>query len=305
MSRNIFHVIDIGSNTVCGQVLEISLERKVYALEHQTYVLKLGCYLLDDKLVPEHAVEQLVQSLHKLVQVSQSHETCHTYLIGTSVLREASNATEILARIKHELGYDVDVLSTEDEGLLAYKSALSVFPDLSEHLLVCDLGGGSCEMIYSHRNQLIQNDSWPYGLAKMKQLFQMGERLSVQEGGMVRIHCQTLCAGFLDDAPWSVENLVVTSSALKVAALMLHPNLSYEQLDQVTLHLDDLCQLEEMCYFEKDMKYLDDDKRDLVCLGLIFFQELCQAMQIEVIHICPGSIREAYALRRSSSILTV
>src|SRR5205807_3497481 len=68
---------------------------------------------------------------------------------GTSALRDARNGDEFLKAVREATGLGVEILDGETEGRCAYKGATSWLPDGS--YVVCDIGGGSTELITAAR----------------------------------------------------------------------------------------------------------------------------------------------------------
>jgi exopolyphosphatase/guanosine-5'-triphosphate,3'-diphosphate pyrophosphatase len=67
--------------------------------------------------------------------------------VATSAVREATNGEEFLARVKAQTGFDVQLLSGVDEGLLIYRAVREVVDLGSGPAAVVDVGGGSTEWV--------------------------------------------------------------------------------------------------------------------------------------------------------------
>ena len=68
-------------------------------------------------------------------------------MIATCAVREAKDGQEFCRRAKEEIGLDVEVISGEQEGRLAFYSVARNFPLHGKNVAIADIGGGSTEII--------------------------------------------------------------------------------------------------------------------------------------------------------------
>ena len=66
-------------------------------------------------------------------------------MFATSAIRDASNRDDFLKRVREATGYEVEVLSTEDEAHYGYVAAVNS-TTLTDGV-VLDIGGGSMQLI--------------------------------------------------------------------------------------------------------------------------------------------------------------
>ncbi len=76
------------------------------------------------------------------------HQVTRARLVATEACRIASNGPEFLARVKQEVGLDIEILSREDEARLAVSGCASLIDADSDLVMVFDIGGGSSELIW-------------------------------------------------------------------------------------------------------------------------------------------------------------
>src|SRR5439155_12382494 len=70
-------------------------------------------------------------------------------IAGTRAVRDAVNGDEFLSRVRETTELDVEVLTGEAEGRLAYTGATGWLA--GDDYVVCDIGGGSTELITATR----------------------------------------------------------------------------------------------------------------------------------------------------------
>src|SRR5690606_12170030 len=81
--------------------------------------------------------------------------TTRIVAVGTSALREASNAEEFARRVEQESGVRIQVIPGEEEARLIAASAIAV-QDAGRPHLVIDIGGGSTEVICTRADGTLQ-----------------------------------------------------------------------------------------------------------------------------------------------------
>jgi exopolyphosphatase/guanosine-5'-triphosphate,3'-diphosphate pyrophosphatase len=73
--------------------------------------------------------------------------------VATSAVRDAVNRDEFLSEVKRKSGWDVTVLSGEEEARLSLLGIQSGLPPDVERCIALDIGGGSTEFIKATRDQ--------------------------------------------------------------------------------------------------------------------------------------------------------
>ncbi len=74
-------------------------------------------------------------------------------VVATSAVRDASNRDEFLERVKREAGFEVEVISGEEEARRTLLGIRSGLPAGVTEILALDIGGGSTEFILDHPGQ--------------------------------------------------------------------------------------------------------------------------------------------------------
>ena len=92
-------------------------------------------------------MERVVATLKEWRHLIDGYQVESSTAVATSAVRDAKNREEFLRRVKIETGFDVEVISGEEEArrtMLGIRSGLPV--DVAD-LLALDIGGGSTEFI--------------------------------------------------------------------------------------------------------------------------------------------------------------
>ncbi|KAF2862215.1 Ppx-GppA-domain-containing protein [Piedraia hortae CBS 480.64] len=89
-------------------------------------------------------ISTLIRSLLAFKRTCTDLNVTHVRLIATEATRTASNASAFSTRIREATGWDVEMLSKEDEGRVGALGVASSLPSVNG--LVMDLGGGSTQL---------------------------------------------------------------------------------------------------------------------------------------------------------------
>lgn len=137
-------IIDIGSNTV--RLVVYSVESRLpIPMFNEKATCRLGAGLSDSgKLNPE-GVTAAMQSIERFTVLAHAMEVSSLSMVATAAVRLASDGADFIAEIEQRCGVPVEVLSGEEEARLAAISIVHGIPDANG--LLCDLGGGSLDMV--------------------------------------------------------------------------------------------------------------------------------------------------------------
>ncbi|MFJ4833821.1 Ppx/GppA phosphatase family protein [Streptomyces sp. NPDC088747] len=142
-----------------GTVLEPVFSRKIRLRLHETLDHKGRLEKVGMKSV-ERAVAEAVAD-HPRLHGSQ------VFAFATSVIRDAPNRDEIIARVARTTGTRLRVLSGAEEARLAYVAARQWAGPTARQLLVLDIGGGTVEIASGIGEQPRAVHSLPLGARRI------------------------------------------------------------------------------------------------------------------------------------------
>jgi exopolyphosphatase / guanosine-5'-triphosphate,3'-diphosphate pyrophosphatase len=94
------------------------------------------------------------------------------HVFATSAIRDASNRHGFLERIREQTGYQVELLSAEQEAHYGYVAAVN--STTLEDGVVLDIGGGSMQLVQVHARTEDGLASYPVGAVRMTERFLSG-----------------------------------------------------------------------------------------------------------------------------------
>lgn len=178
-------VIDLGTNTFhlligsCrnGQ-LHISAQEKV--------AVKIGKGGINQGIITHEAMQRAVACLRSFKEVIDRHRVQNVLAFGTSALRSALNAPELVARIANETGFQIQIISGEREAELIYAGVRAAVPLGDQPNLIVDIGGGSVEFIIANRTEVFWEVSLEIGGQRLLEMFQKHDPILADE--IARLH---------------------------------------------------------------------------------------------------------------------
>ena len=200
--------IDIGSNSI-----RLALSDGT-AMSHIT---QLAAGIESSGTLSPAGIAATVDALKEYKEVCDSRGISDIFVFATEAVRRATDGKEFCKTVKAEVGLTVNLLSPEDEAALALKGATKP----AGAVTVCDLGGGSLEVI-SSRDGKTPNyiKSLPLGVVVIKNRFDgdyvkaintLPEMLS--EYGDVPAYPVVLCGGSACNIAAAILNLKVYDKA--------------------------------------------------------------------------------------------
>lgn len=200
-SGPVLAAVDIGTNSVHMVVARVGADGRFEILEREKEMVRLGRSGGDMKELSPDAIERGVAALRRCRDVAEAHGA-ELAAVATSAVREADNRREFLDRAFDEAGVSVDVISGFEEARLIHLGVLQALPLYDQRLLMCDIGGGSTEVLLGHEADVLASRSFRLGAIRLTERFLTPR--SDRNGGVIkpkqidrcRQHVQAMLAPF-------------------------------------------------------------------------------------------------------------
>ena len=145
--------IDIGTLTCRLLIADLALGHPLKELRSERRILRLGEGVDQTKRLRSAAMDRVIHCLQEWRTVINSCQVEATSVVATSAVRDAVNRNEFLDRVKREVGFDVEVISGEEEARRTLLGIRSGLPAGVTDILALDIGGGSTEFILDQFEQ--------------------------------------------------------------------------------------------------------------------------------------------------------
>lgn len=155
MANNLFAAIDMGTNAFKLLIVQAHPTGKFVPLLTVKEPVVLGRDSLSST-ISTHSQHLSLKSLEKFRELIQTHRvpSLHTRCVATSAVREAKNKAQFIDSVAEITGFEVEVLSGEQEARFSYLGALQFLSVFDKSFLNIDVGGGSTEFAIGSRGKV-------------------------------------------------------------------------------------------------------------------------------------------------------
>lgn len=178
--------IDVGSNSIRLSVAEYDPERGLRILDEVKDQPRLASGLAATGALDEAAMARAVAALQRMRGVAERRQVGRLRAVATSAVREASNGPEFVARVKRDVGIDLEVVDEHAEASLSYRSVAHHFALQNTRTLVADIGGGSLELVGAVNGLVELSASLPLGAVRLTEMYLRGKRSTPREVSALR-----------------------------------------------------------------------------------------------------------------------
>ncbi len=153
--QDVFAAIDLGTNSC--RLLVCRFDGKIRIIDSFSKVVRLGENLQTTKTLSEDAIERSLKALKMCVDKIESNRVTSMRAVTTEACRRALNSQVIVDRAREELGLNLEIISSEEEALLALVGCSGVFQNNIPYGLAFDIGGGSTEVMWVELSEDVKN----------------------------------------------------------------------------------------------------------------------------------------------------
>jgi exopolyphosphatase / guanosine-5'-triphosphate,3'-diphosphate pyrophosphatase len=171
MSSRRFGFLDIGTNTILCLIAEVKSDGGFAVIDDLAEITRLGQGVDRAGHIGPEGEERSLQVLRRYLERCRRLNVEEIVAVGTSALRDARNSAEVRARFKAELGFEVRVISGEEEAAYSFLAVQKGLTLAEQELLVVDVGGGSTEFIRGNAAGVCQAVSIDIGTVRLTEQF--------------------------------------------------------------------------------------------------------------------------------------
>ena len=159
-------IVDIGSNSIRLCVYDAA-SRVPVPMFNEKAVCGLAEGLGGSGRLNPVGVQQAFAAVGRFVALSRAMELKHLDILATAAVRDASDGPSFVAELERRFGIEIKVLSGGQEARLSATGVLCGSPDAEG--IVCDLGGGSLELVTVKDRGFGQHVTMPLGLLRLNE----------------------------------------------------------------------------------------------------------------------------------------
>ena len=270
-------VIDVGSNTT-RLLVASAVPEGLDPLETQKVRLSLGEEIERHGAVSAVHVAAAAKAVRGMAAAARRKRVASLEVFLTAPGRQAANSDKLVGALSRAAGVQARVLTTEEEGTLAYRGAiLTADVTLPSRIAVCDIGGASTEIAIGHPGS---DPEWVESV-------DLGSvRLTARAADM-RFEAVDAFA-HLD--PPTVEAALAVGGSARAARRLVGAELGETELAEA------LRIVETTSPREVARRYgVDRARAEILPAGVILLAEVRRRLGV-ALHVCGGGIREGAVL---------
>lgn len=319
-NEELYAALDLGTNN-CRLLIarpvfmQTTHAKTLKVVDSYSRIVRLGEGVSETGILSEEAVRRTLKALATCKNKLERYAVTKARFVATEACRRAQNAEAFLARVKKEIGIDIDIISNEEEARLAFLGCSSLLSKDTRHALAFDIGGGSTEFMWvkidgdvpltSHKRHLIQDWlSVPYGVMNMSEQFGGPAYTEMYFEEIVAKIAELLAPMERENGIatriWkdNVQMLSTSGTVTTLAAIHLNlPHYDRSKVDGIKLSISDIRgatqTLMKMSPAERAAHpCIGSSRTDFILSGCAIFEAIARTFPIDKITIADRGVRE-------------
>jgi exopolyphosphatase/guanosine-5'-triphosphate,3'-diphosphate pyrophosphatase len=299
-------VLDVGSNTVHLLVVDAHRGAQPTPQHSSKSQLRLAEHIDRDGDLSRAGADALVKAA--IVAREEADDLGCDEMLGfaTSAVRDAGNSGRVLKRVAKEAGVSLSVLSGDDEARLTFLAVRRWFGWSAGNLISLDIGGGSLELAVGPDEDPALAVSVPLGAGRLTRTWFDDDPPSKSQIAQLREHVDKTLAkptqGLLEHG--LPDRVVATSKTFRTLARLA--GAAPSSAGPRTTRLLTRTGLTQVHAFisrmaSQDLAELDGvsvGRAHQVLAGAVVAAGAMDALEVDVLELCPWALREGVILRR-------
>jgi exopolyphosphatase/guanosine-5'-triphosphate,3'-diphosphate pyrophosphatase len=185
----------VGTNSLHLVVARTTDGDRFEVLTREKEMVRLGSGSTDMKELAPAAIERAVGALARFRKIADTHGA-PMRAVATSAVREAENRNDLIKRAREEANVEIEVVSGVEEARLIHLGVLQALELYDRRLILCDIGGGSTELLIGEQGDALASVSFKLGAVRLTNRFFATEGLHPSAVDSCRRHIQEVLASF-------------------------------------------------------------------------------------------------------------
>jgi exopolyphosphatase/guanosine-5'-triphosphate,3'-diphosphate pyrophosphatase len=300
--------VDIGTLTCRLLIADLPIDQRLIEVRSERRILRLGEGVDQTKQLCVAAMDRVVQCLKEWHEIINVFQVDAAVVVATSAVRDAENRDEFLDRVKHEAGFEVELISGEEEArrtMLGIRSGL--LPCVTD-VLALDIGGGSTEFILDCPEQPPIVRSINIGVVRLCERLLHHDPPTNEEIRQAREWvAKGTKAAVADMSNYQTATFVGTAGTFTSLAAMAQKLPTYEpaRIHNFRLQLDTIRELEQTLLSRKNadragLPGLEKGREEVIVAGAIIIRTVMETLGMGSCLVSDLGLREGVVLHLAS-----
>jgi exopolyphosphatase / guanosine-5'-triphosphate,3'-diphosphate pyrophosphatase len=163
--------IDIGSNAARLLITDVTLNTEGKPQFNKINLvrvpLRLGFDVFEKGEISKPKVRMIIETIKAYRHLLNVYDVKHVKACATSAMRDASNAQEIIHKVKLETDIEIKVITGDQEASYIYENHIAENLAKDHSYLYIDVGGGSTELTFFAEGKLVFKESFNIGTIRL------------------------------------------------------------------------------------------------------------------------------------------
>jgi exopolyphosphatase/guanosine-5'-triphosphate,3'-diphosphate pyrophosphatase len=172
---DVLAALDLGTNN-CRLLVARTTGQEFRVIDAFSRIVRLGEGVATNRQLSDSAMTRTIAGLKICAAKMHRRQVNRARCVATEACRQATNYDVFRRRVVEETGLQLDVITTEEEALLALEGCRPLIDDTCDRAIVFDIGGGSTELMWvrvgpGRAIELLGWTSIPWGVVNMTEQF--------------------------------------------------------------------------------------------------------------------------------------
>jgi exopolyphosphatase/guanosine-5'-triphosphate,3'-diphosphate pyrophosphatase len=174
----LYAALDLGTNN-CRLLVARPTGAGFRVVDAFSRIVRLGEGLAASGVLSEEAMARALDALRICAGKIAARRLAAGRYVATEACRQAANCETFLARVREEIGLEIEIISSAEEARLVVAGCAPLLNPRIPYAIVFDIGGGSTEIVWlrlsgaekQRRPQILASVSLPFGVVTLTDRF--------------------------------------------------------------------------------------------------------------------------------------
>jgi exopolyphosphatase/guanosine-5'-triphosphate,3'-diphosphate pyrophosphatase len=245
-------------------------------------------------------MDRIIACLQEWRNTINSYHVEATSVVATSAVRDAANRDEFLTRVRREAGFEVEIITGDEEARRTLLGIRSGLPPSMADILALDIGGGSTEFILDRPGQKPVIQSIDIGVVRLCERVLHHDPPTAEELQQAREWVtQETKAAVADMGDYRQVTFVGTAGTITSLAAMAQKLPTYEpvRIHNYRLRLETIRELEQTLLGKAKAERvglpgLEKNREEVIAAGAIIIRTIMETLGREECLVSDLGLRE-------------
>lgn len=280
--------IDVGTNAARLKIVRVGADGAFEPVHEERDAIRPGEGVFKSRVMRKAVADRLLATLRRFGALCKKHGAVMR-AVATSAVREARNRDEVLARVRSECGFSLEVVSGREEARLICLGVLRGSRPQQRSLII-DVGGGSTEVASAKGETPLELWSIALGAVRLSELFDTRAALDSKQLKLMRTYAAELVAESLPAqiAGAPMEALGSSGSIRAVVNYAAAPGTAFATKKQVSRAVK---QLAAMSLGDRG-SHFEPHRAEVILAGAVIVEAVMNGLHLESIAAVSSGLRD-------------